>query len=166
MPEAWLNFIIVILAQLFLFVICAYYEKKLSKVPSILGWGVLIGIVIGVPFDFVVGKFFGLHSFTLGFGLFFLIINATFSYGLFASNILTLQHVRLTHFIFWNIMIVTVYEIINSFFPVWTWEFVLSPIEFMIVLLVGYLMGAILIAVISHIFLGRRFFFIDDLLNK
>lgn len=166
MSEAWLNFAIVIFTQLFLFVVCAHYTKKFSDIPRILGWGALIGIVVGIPFDLLVGKFFGLHSFTLGFGIFFLSINTTLSYGLFVANILLLQHVRFLNFILWNIVVVAVYEIINSFFPVWTWGFALPPIEFAIILLVGYLVGAILVAIISHTLLGRRFLFIDNLLKK
>lgn len=166
MSEAWLNFIIVISTQLFLFVICAYYTKKLSDVSRILGWGVLIAIVVGIPFDLVLGKFFGLHSFALGFGVSFLIINATLSYGLFVANILLLQQLRLPNFILWNIVVVTIYEITNYFFHVWSWGFALPPIEFVMVLLVGYLAGVILVAIISHILLGRRFLFIEDLLKK
>ncbi len=166
MPEAWLNFIIIIFTQLLLFVICAYYEKKLSDMPRSLGLGALIAIVVGVPFDLIVGILFGLHSFALGFGMFFLIINAILSYGLFASNILLLQHVKLSDFIIWNIAILVVYEITNNFFHVWTWKFTLPPIEFLIVLLVGYIAGAILVAIISHILLKRHFLFIDKLLKK
>jgi hypothetical protein len=165
MQVEWINFIIVIFTQLLLFIICAYYEKKFSEILPVLGWGTLIAIIVGIPFDLVVGKLFGIHSFALGFGVFFLIINAIFSYGLFTANILLLEHARLPQFILWNIVIVAVYEIVNSFFTVWTWKFTLPPIKFIIVLLVGYFMGAILIAIISHIFLKRRFLFIDKLIK-
>jgi len=161
-----LNFAIVIFVQLLLFITCAYHEKKLSNVPRILGWGVLIGIAMGLSFDLVLGKFFGLSSYALGFGAFFLIINAALSYGLFAANILLLQRVRLAHFYIWTVVIVAVYEITNHFFRVWKWELGLPPIEFLIVLSVGYFGGAILVAIISHVFLGHRFFFIDNFLKK
>ena len=166
MPEVWLNFIIVIFTQLILFVVCGWYTKKLSNLPSILGRGFLIAIVIGIPFDLIMGKLFGLHSFYLGFGILFLIVNSALSYGLFASNILLLQHVRLPHFILWNIIVVAVYEIINNFFPVWKWGFVLSSAKFVMILLVGYLGGAIFVVLISHILLGRRFLLIDNLFKK
>ena len=166
MLEAWLNFAIVIFVQFLLFIICAFCQKRLSDVPRILGLGMLIGIVMGLSFDLVLGKFFGLSSYTFGFSLFFLVINATLAYGIFAANILLLQHIRLPYFILWNIVIVVVYEIINHFFRVWTWEFLLPRFEFLMVLLVGYLGGAIFVAVISHVFLGRRFFFIDNLFKK
>lgn len=166
MLEDWLNFAIIILVQLLLFTAHAYYEKRLSDVPRILGYGVLIGIVFGIPFDLVVGKFFGLHSYALGFGAFFLILNATLSYGLFAANTLLMQRARLVHFYIWTIGIVAVYETTNLFFRVWTWEFALPDIAFLIVLSAGYFGGAILVAVISHVFLGHRFFFIDTVLKK
>lgn len=166
MSEAWLNFSIVVFVQLLLFLICAHCEKRLSDAPRTLRLGVLVGIAVGIPFDLLVGKFFGLHSFALGFGIFFLTINSVLSYGLFVANILLLQHIRLPYFILWNIAIVTLYETINNFFAVWTWRFTLPQFKLLIVLLVGYLAGAILVAIISHILLGRRFLFIDNLLNK
>ncbi|MEI7689167.1 MAG: hypothetical protein WCI91_03205 [Candidatus Nomurabacteria bacterium] len=166
MSGAWLNFIIVVFTQLFLFLVYAYYEKKLSEIPMILGLGVLIAIVLGIPFDLIVGKFFGLHSFSLEFGIFFLIINSIFSYGLFASSILLLQNVQLSQFILWNILIISTYETTNILFPVWTWKFKLPHTEFLIILLIGYLAGAIFVVAISHILFERRFLFIDKLFKK
>ncbi|MFA5877555.1 MAG: hypothetical protein WC880_04315 [Candidatus Paceibacterota bacterium] len=166
MLEAWLNFTIVVFMQLLLFIIHAYYAKKLSDVPRILLWGALIGIVIGMLFDLVLGKFFGLHSYTLGFGLFFLSLNVALSYGLFAANILLMQYVRLPYFFLSIIIVMAVYEITNHFFRVWAWNFVLPRFEFLMVLLAGYFGGAILVAIISHVFLGHRFFFISNLLKK
>lgn len=165
MFETWLNFTIVIAVQLVLFIICAFYEKKLSHAINILGYGILTGIIFGISFDIIFGKFFNLHSYALGFGLFFLALNAILSYGLFAANILLLQKVNLLRFYIWTVVIVAVYEITNYFFPVWTWKLGLQPIEFLITLSVGYLAGAILIATVSHIFFGYRFLFIDKLLR-
>jgi len=166
MLEAWLNFTVVIFVQALLFIICAYYTKKLPDIPGVLWRGIPVGIALGLLFDCIVGRLFGLHSYTLGFGVFFLVLNAAFSYGLFVANILLLRRVTLFHFYIWIIVIVAVYETTNYFSRVWTWEFALTHIEFLIVLLVGYLVGAVLVATISHIFLGHRFFFIDNLFKK
>lgn len=160
MLEAWLNFAIIIFVQLLLFVIYAYYVKRISDIPRILGWGVLIGIAVGLLFDLVLGKFLGLYSYALGFGSFFLTLNGALSYGIFAANTLLLQHARFSHFYIWLIVVIAVYEITNLFFRVWTYEFVLPHIAFLAMLLVGYSAGAILAAVIWHTFLGERFFFI------
>src|SRR4051812_29896173 len=103
MSEAWLHFTIVVFVQLLFFIICAYYEKRLSDIPSLLGWGVLTGIVFGTLLDRVVGEFFGLSEYELGFGAFFLIINAALSYGLFAATILLLQRARLLQFYGWTL---------------------------------------------------------------
>lgn len=165
MSEAWLHFGVVIFVQFLLFIICAFHEKRLSDALRILGWGVLIGIAMGLSFDLVLGKFFGFSSYALGFGAPFLIVNGALSYGLFVGTILLLQRVRLVPFYIWTIGIVVVYEITNHFFRVWTWKFALPPIEYLIVLSAGYFGGAILVAIISHVFLGRRFFFIDNLLK-
>lgn len=166
MLEAWLNFAIIIFVQFLLFITCAYYKKRLSDVPRILGLGVLTGIILGLSFDLVLGKFFGLNSYALGFGPFFLILNAALSYGIFVANILLLQQARLPYFYVWTLLVMAVYEITNYFFRVWTWEFSLPDIAFLSVLSAGYFGGAILIAVVWHVFLGHRFFFIDTLLKK
>jgi hypothetical protein len=153
----WLNFAIVILVQFLIFILYAYYEKKIPDVPRVLAHGVVIGIVIGLLFDLVLGKYFRLNSYVLGFGVPFLILNDAFSYGLFAATTLLLQHVRPPYF-FINIAFVTaIYEITNRFFHVWTWEFVSSPIQFLVLLLLGYFGGATLIALCGRVFFGYRF---------
>jgi hypothetical protein len=163
MSEAWLNFIIVVFLQFLFFIIHAWYVKKFSDVPRTLGWGILIGIGVGLFSDLVLGKFFGLWSYTLGFGALPLILSATFVYGLLAANTLLMQRSQLSHFFVWTIIATAVYEISNHFFHVWTYKFVFPPTIF---LLIGYFGTVIVIATISHIFLGRRFFFIDNLLKK
>jgi len=166
MFEAWLHFAIVTSVQLLLFIIHAYYEKRLSDAPRILGRGVLIGVVIGLFFDLVLGKFLELFSYTLGFGVLFITLNLVFSYGLFSANTLLMQRARLLHLYLWTIIVMVVYEITNLFFPMWTWKLALPDIAFLAVLSVGYFGGAILVAIISHVFLRDRFLFIDTLLKR
>lgn len=166
MSEAWLNFTIIIIIQSLLFVFYTYYEKKLSDIPHVLRLGILTGIIFGLLFDFILGKLFGLHSYALGFGVLFLILNSALSYGLFAATILLMQRARLIKFCVWTLIVTAVYEITNHFFHVWTWEFALSQVQFLIVLSVGYFAGAILIATVWHFFFGYRFLFIDNLLKK
>ncbi len=165
MSEAWLNFAIVVFVQFLLFIVSAYYAKRLSDVPRILGWSALIGIVMGLSFDLVLGKFFGLNSYALGFGAPFLIVNGLLSYGLFVGNILLLQKTRLVQFYMYTMGIVVIYEITNHFFRVWTWEFALSPVGFLVVLSTGYFGGALLVAITSHVLLGRRFTLIHDFIR-
>lgn len=166
MTEAWISFSVVIMVQFFLFIVHAWYEKRLKDVPRILGLSVLIGIVFGIPFDLVVGKFVGVYSYALGFGLFFLTINGALSYGLMQANTLLMQRVRLPHFYVWTIFVGMVYEITNHFFRVWTWEFGTPRVQFVIVHAVGYIGLALLMAIVWHIFLKHRFVFIDSALSK
>lgn len=166
MSGAWLNFTIVVFVQLFLFIAGAYFEKRLSNIVRILGLSVLIGTVFGALIDLILGKFFGLHSYTLGFGTVFLILNWILLNGFFVANILLAQRMRLSYFYIWTIILVATYEIPNHFFRVWTWEFALPPLQFLIILSAGYFGGAILVAIISHVFFGYRFLFIDNLLKK
>lgn len=161
MQEPWVNFIIVFFVQFLLFIIHAWYEKKLSDIPNILGRGFLSGIVLGLLFELGLGKFLGLWSNTLGFGAFFLIFNTTLLYGLFAANTLLMQRTRLIHFYIWTMIVAAVSEITNIFFPMFTWEFASLPlIKYLIVLSVGYFIGAILIAMTWYILLHYRFRFL------
>ena len=160
MLEAWLRFAIVIFVQLLLFIYHANYENRLVEVPRILARGVLVGILFGLPCDLVLGKFFGLNSYALGFGALFLILNGAFAYGIFAANTLLLQRARLPYFYMWTVFVMAVYEITNYLFPVWTWEFTLSPAQFVVVGSVGYFGGAIVVAAIWRVFFGERFLFI------
>lgn len=166
MTEAWLNFIIIVFLQLIFFVAHAHYEKKPAEIPRILVWSIPVGIVVGILFDLIVGKFLGFHFYALGFGATSIILNGVFLYSFFAANILLMQRVRLMHFCIGAIAIAMFYEIPHYFFHVWTWEIPLSPcIEFLTVLLVGYVGGAILMAACWHI-IGHRFLFIDNLFKK
>lgn len=165
MPETWLNFIIAFFVQLLFFIVHAWYEKKLSDVPRILVWGVLSGIVLGLLFDLVFGEFLGLWSYMLGFGAFFLILNAALVYGLFAANVLLMRQARLLHFFIWVMVMGAVLEITNLFFHVWTWKFAFLSVEFVTIFLIGYFGTAILVAVVWHVFLGHRFSFISNTSN-
>lgn len=162
MSEAWLNFAIAFLVQLVFFIIHAAYEKKSSDIARILGQGVLSGIILGLLFDLVLGKFLTLWSYVIRFDTLFLIFNAILVYGLFAANTLLMQKVRLLHFFIWTMLMGAVLDISNIFFHVWTWGFPLFSIEFLAVFLIGNFGTAVLVAVVWHVFLGRRFFFIDS----
>lgn len=61
MSEAWLNFAVVVFVQCMLFVAHAYFAKRVSDVPRLLGMGVLIGIMIGPLYDLVGGNFLDSH---------------------------------------------------------------------------------------------------------
>lgn len=150
--EGWLNFGVLIFVQLLLFLFVAYsFKTKPADLLRTLGVGILIGIPFGLSFDLMLGKFFGLASYVLGFGVSFLIINATLSYGIFTATVLLLRKIPLYSFVLFIIFITAVYEIINIFFRVWIWEFNLAPIIFLDVLITGYLGAAILVRI-----LGRR----------
>ena len=145
MSVAWLHFSIVIFVQFLVFIICAYHLKKVSQVPHILIKGIMIGIIFGLPFDLILGEFLNFHSYILGFSISFLVLNTAISYGLFAANILLLEQMKFSYFCIWTICIMVVYEITNLFFPVWNWEIILPPIQFLLMLSAGYLGGAILV---------------------
>ncbi len=166
MSEAWLNFAVFFFVQLIVFVTHAYYEKKLSDVPRILGWGVLTGIVIGLLSDLVYGKSFGLWSYTLGYGALTLIPIAAAVYGLFAAHILLMQQARLRHFFVWTMITMAGYEIINYFFRVWTYKLELPILGLFIFLMVGYFITAVFVAAFWHVFLKHRFLFVDMLIKK
>ncbi len=165
MPEAWLNFTIVVLVQLLFFITHAHYEKRLTDVPNILKWSVAVGIVFGIVFDLVIGKFFSVYSYVLGFNAFFLTINGALSFGFLVANTLLMQRARLLHFYLWTVAVGAVYETANYFFNVWIWAFDVSHIYFWVVILFGYLGLATIMALVWHVFFGHKFSFLSNLIH-
>ena len=166
MSEAWAHFAIIAFIQLALFVTCAYYQDRLTKTLRMFGWGPLIGIVFGLPLDLIVGKYFGLYTYILGFTPTFLILNWVVLNGLFAANILLAQHLRLSYFFAWTLVLMVAHEVPNYFFRVWTWQFSFSSIEHVIVLITGYFIGAAVGAMVWHVSFGYRFAFINNLFRS
>ena len=165
MLEAWFNFTIVVFVQLLLFLAHAYYEKKLADIPRILLQGAITGIVFGPLFD-LIGKHLGLFSYVLGFGAFYLTLNAILLYGLFFANVMLMRKARLLHFCVWTTAIVAVFEITNLFIRLWTYTFAVPSLEYFIIAFGAPLVLTMVIALAWHIFLGRRFFFISNLIKK
>jgi len=145
MLEAWFNFGILLLVQLFVFVAFALYERKLSNIWRILGKGILVGIPFGLLFDLVLGKLLGLSTYALGFELYFLIPNAALSYGIFAATILLLNQQRRIYFCIATISITALYEVANLYLRVWAWHFPVPILLFPVILAIGYVAGAILV---------------------
>ena len=166
MSEVWLNYAVFIVELLLLFLIRAYYEKRLADAPRILLLGALSGIVPGLLCDLIFGKYLGIGFYTLGFGLPFLMLNAVLGYGLFAANILLLQRARFLNFCIWIGVITAVFEITNLYFPVWTYAFAVPSFEYWLIAFGGPLELAIVIAISWHVLLRYRFFFIDNLRKK
>lgn len=144
MLEAWISFGILLVAQFLIFIAFAVYEKKVRGIPAVLLKAFLIGIPFGLAFDLVLGKLLGLSSYTLGFGLSFLIPNAAFSYGLFAATVLLLKQ-RPVYFYLSVLLITALYEIVNLYLHVWAWHFPVPVALVPVILGTGYLAGAVLV---------------------
>ena len=165
MSGLWLYFTVVFFMQLLLFLIHAYYEKKLANVPRVLWRGAITGIVFGPLFD-LTGKYLGLVSYALGFGPFFLILNAILLYGLFFANILLMRQARLLHFFLWTTIVVAVFETTNLFIRLWTYTFAVPSLEYFIIAFGAPLGLAMIIAITWHVLFGYRFVFIDNVTKK
>lgn len=166
MIELWFNFAVTVCVQILLLIIYAYFTKRLSEIPRILTSAAITGLVVGLLSDFIWGKYFGLWSYTLGFGTFSLMLTAVLVYGLFAASVLLMRSVRLLHFFTWTMVMMMVYESINYFFRVWNYELPLQTYGLFAFLVVGYFATAVFIAVIWHFFSDRHFHFIENLLSK
>jgi len=151
MLGAWVNFGVLLFAQILIFLAFALYEKKLSNALEILGKGILIGIPFGLSFDLFFGKLLGLSSYALGFDLAFLIPNAALSYGIFAATILLLKS-RPLYFCVATLLITGLYEIANLFLYVWQWQFPVSVVLYPVILAIGYVAGAILVVKANRLF--------------
>jgi hypothetical protein len=157
--EAWIDFVVVGFVALAFFVACALYEKRFSDAPHLLLFGVLAGTPLGLVSDFAL---WGAYTYPLGYGLFYLTLNAAVVYGLFVATVLVLQRTRLLRFFIWITALMAVYEITNYFFTVWTYE-VTPFLCWLSFVLVGYFATAIFVALIGHLFFGYKFEFIDNL---
>lgn len=153
MSGAWANFAIVFLVQFVLFIVHAWYEKKLPHMSRILLWGALTGVVLGPVMDLMFCKFANLCTYTLGFGSFFLILNGALLYGLFAANTLLMEQARFLHFCIWTLTVATVFEVTNLFIPLWTYTFPAPSLEFFAIVTLGNLGTAFLIAIVWQVFL-------------
>lgn len=155
MSEVWINFGILLLVQLFIFVAFAFYEKKLTSIWRALVKGFLIGIPFGLSFDLVLGKLLGLSTYALGFEIPFLLFNAVLSYGIFAATILLLRRQPL-YFFAATLLITALYEFANVFLRVWEWHFPVPTALFPALLGIGYLAGAVLVVGMDHLFRAKK----------
>lgn len=157
MPEAWINFGVLLLVQLLIFVALAIYEKKLSSAWRVLTTGILIGIPFGLSFDLVLGHILGFSTYALGFDWSFLLPNAALSYGVFAATILLLR-LQPLYFCVATLLITALYEFANLFLHVWEWHFPVPVAVFPLVLGIGYVAGAVLVVRVERLFRVIKFF--------
>ncbi|MEY3784033.1 MAG: hypothetical protein RLZZ230_355 [Candidatus Parcubacteria bacterium] len=136
--EHLLNFAILICLQLFFFVIHAVSVGEKKQIFTYLGKGMLLGLPFGIIFDLVVGKYFGLFDYELGYQMWFLVLNGIFSYGFMTANVILLRQHSLLHMYFWSSGLGLIYEIINHFFPVWQFTFGSALTEWISVVFVLY----------------------------
>jgi hypothetical protein len=144
----WSNFFVVICAQLLFFLFLAHRKQAFKVItPSLVIKSVVAGVVFGIAFDLVVGKYLGIFSYFLHFDPVFLVINGALSYGLWILTMQLLKSERLLSFLSWTIVIGFAYEVVNHFYPVWSWTFGGSFLyQESIVILAGYCGLAILTA--------------------
>ena len=154
-----ISFSVVICTQLLFFLFLAHKKRAFKKItPHLVLKGVTAGVLFGMSFDLLVGKFLGICSYALGFGPLFLIINGALSYGLWLLTLWLLRESNLLSFCAWNIALGLVYEIANYFFPVWSWTFGGSFLyQESIIILVMYCGGAMLVAYVSTIATHTKF---------
>jgi len=163
---AWLNYVVVLFVMFLVVLLHAYREKKSAELPRILLLGALSGIVPGILADLIFGKYLGLATYALGFGLPFLIFNGFVGYGLFAANTLLMQRARLAQFCIWTVIITAGCEITNLFTHSWTYLYPAPSIGYWIVAFGCPLALAMVMAAAWHILFGYRFVFIENLLGK
>lgn len=156
MEATWLNFAVLIFGQLLLFVAIVAYQKRFGEASRFLRRGALIGFFFGLIFDLVFGKVVGLHSYVLGFGAFFLLLNALLSYGLFSATMLLFSEKKPLYLFAMSFLAMLAYETVNQFFHVWTWKFSLPATQFLVTLSVGYFAGSLLVIFVEKVFFKHR----------
>jgi hypothetical protein len=143
----WINFLVVICMQFLFFLLLLYKLRAFKKITcGLLIKSVVAGVLLGVTFDLLVGKYLGIFSYILHLGLPFLILNGALSYGLWILTLQLLQSECPLSFCVWTSATGLVYEVVNYFYPVWFWTFNGSFLfQEVIVIFVGYCGGALLL---------------------
>ncbi len=118
----WLHFFLLVAVQLLFFLFVAYI-KRTRGILNVLLKSIPIGIVLGMIFDLVVGKYTGIFGYVLGFDLPFLIVNGIFSWGVMLATISLFENKMFWSLYGWTVILGIVCEIANYFFPVWVWQF-------------------------------------------
>lgn len=134
-----LNFIILVSLQLLFFIVHAWRVGEKDKISQYLVKGMTIGLPFGVIFDLIVGKYFGLFDYELGYVMWFLVINGIFSYGFMIANVFLLRKHSTIDMYLWSAGLGLTYEVINFFFPVWEFTFATPWIEYSTVILILYI---------------------------
>jgi len=155
--EHLFNFTIVIAVQLVFFVIHAAMVGELRSIGKYLLLGAIAGLPLGIAFDLFVGLQVGIFTYTIGFPLWFLIINGIFSYGFMVANVFLLHNHTVTHMFWWSFALGMVYEICNYFFPVWEWTFGTVWFEYSVVIGAAYFGLTWLMMCILQITFGTQF---------
>ncbi len=132
------DFSIVIIIQFIFFITQAFLMGKKEEILLSLKQGMIIGLPFGIAFDLIIGRFAGVFEYQIGFGIWFLIMNGIFSYGLMCANVLLLKDFSFNHVYLWSILLGGVYEIVNYLFPVWEWTFGSTNLEYSVVVLIAY----------------------------
>lgn len=137
-----IHFFVVSTVQLFFFLFQLKVVKSKIKVISALKKGVIIGLPFGITFDLIVGKYFSVFTYEIGFPLWFLVLNGLLSYGFMFANVFLFQETQkevLHHAYGWVVSMAIVYEIANHFFPVWEWTFLPTIyLEYAVVIMILY----------------------------
>ena len=155
----WIDFFAVIGIQLLFFLFLAYEKKAVKKItlPLIIK-SIIVGVIFGIAFDLVAGKYLGIFRYALHFDPLFLVINGGLSYGLWLLTVQLLQSERFLPFCAWTIAIGSVYEVANHFYPVWQWTFGGSFLyQESVVILAAYCGLAMLAALAASLMTQTRF---------
>lgn len=134
--------------------------------PTILIKGIFGGLILGLVFDLTFGKLYGMYSYTVGYDFLSLAIIASLGYGLFVAHVLLMQKATLVNFWVRVMIVATVFEITNFYFPTWTWEFEWTFPEYLFVQSACNFGAAILVASFWHFYFKHKFVFISKLYSK
>jgi len=133
------SFSVVILTQFLLFFVHAWSVGELRNLAKYAAQGALVGLPFGICCDIILGHTLGFFTYELGFVWWFLVINGIFSYGLMVANVILLFKHSFLNMISWVLLVAGTYEVINYFYPVWTWTYMPYGPAMLIVLFLLYM---------------------------
>lgn len=156
--EVMSDFVVIVAVQAALLWFVAHRLGMTHEVRApLLKRAALLGLVFGVAFDLLVGRFAGVFGYVLGWNPVFLALNGMLSYGLWIATIALLRNMPLRSFWKWTAALGAAYEAANYVFPVWQWTFGPVFVEEAVVIALAYT-GLALLTALGLVLFGRARF--------
>ena len=139
MVDLWIGFFLSVLVQLLIYTVLVYYCSSFLVEIRRLPYYLATGLVCGIFFDYVLGDALGFWSYSLGFGVTFIVLNGFLLWGLFIAEVANLKRLSFLQFGLTCVCIGVISELANVYLRAWEWT-IFSNIflEYVLVIFILY----------------------------